>query len=253
MEAMRRERDDAEAHAAELSERLARLQKNHADVCEQRNRLLVLNDPENTQNARERIPLEYADARDLLIKELNPEQEFRQIVRVLMKKYKDLRQVYRYYASTSYSSTAAATRLKLSMKLEDVVALASQQGAGPRTALDKVYVPHDALKPADEKMGMSDFHRMCRDMELDQPGYGEPGEIGAVPVGRSALEQIYVKCVSSGGGGSFSGSGGGSGMEFRNFLEGLLRLALARYPKVGAVQVEFKLMIYRLKAPGFKP
>ena len=54
-----------------------------------------------------------------------------------------------------------------------------EDAAGSSGGLDKVYVPHENLKPATEKMGMLDFHRMCRDMELDHPGFGQPGEVGA--------------------------------------------------------------------------
>ena len=116
---MKRERDEAVAESARLSEQQADLQRKHLDACEQRDRLLILNDPDGAAaaaNARDKIPLEYADARDLLLKELNPEQEFRTLVRVMAKKYPALRQAYRYYASSGYSSTAAATRLKITRR-----------------------------------------------------------------------------------------------------------------------------------------
>ena len=225
METMRRDRDAAMADAADLSDRLSTLQTRYDAVCEQRDRLVELSDPDAAAAdlvLREKIPIEYGDVRDMLKEALHPEHEFRAVIRALARKEKGLRAVFRHYAETSNLTTAASTRAKLSRQVEDQV-MASRER---EKSIDMVYVPADALKAMDCKMAMHDFLRMFRDMELDKPGYGQPDEVGAESVPRDSMERLYLKATRSNGGVGFGFAGK---MDFRGFLEALLRLARARY------------------------
>jgi len=78
-------------------------------VCAHRDRLIALTEREagaaGGGGSGDKLPISYTEVRDLLMREMNPEQEFRIMLRHLSRNIKDIKQVYQYYCSTGFTGT----------------------------------------------------------------------------------------------------------------------------------------------------